>query len=59
MSVRRLPIEQTSHLLDVLDPWREPLRDLLNDLLNEGLVLHRLTRLHNTVVCVAINDLPL
>ena len=37
-----------TYLLDVRDLRREPLRDLRDDLLNERLVLHRLSRLHDT-----------
>ena len=37
-----------THLLDVGDLRREPLRNLRDDLLNERLVLHRLSRLHDT-----------
>jgi len=36
------------HLLDIGNLWCEALRNLRNYLLNQGLVLHRLARLHDS-----------
>ena len=50
-------------LLDIRDLWRELLRSPLNCLLDQGLVLHRLARLHGSNdccldhMCMVVDDL--